>query len=116
MDRAIKAVLLIAIVAIAACIPGRGQSVGSSQNEPAAKDPLSQKVSLELSNQTVFDGVAKLSQSTNSLGFAVERELTKKKWPKLPPVVRFTATIADVSIRDALNWLCKLDPRYAWTI
>ncbi len=96
-----------------------GGHVALAQTKPDgqnanANDPLLAKVRvLELENQTVFDGIAKLSAVAET-GFAVERELTSKQKPQLAPVIRFTARIENVSIRQALDWLFQLDPRYTW--
>jgi hypothetical protein len=90
-------------------------SVSCSFAETKSVDPLAAKITaLGLDNQTIFDGFAKLSQIAR-MGFSVEKELTRKAHPVLPPVLRFTATVKNVSLAQALDWLCKLDARYAWT-
>lgn len=82
----------------------------------AAQNPnrLTLKItSLVLNDETIFDGLAKLSQ-VMPIGFSVERELTSKASPQLAAVVRFSTRIDGGTLQDSLDWLCKLDPRYEW--
>lgn len=89
-------------------------SVTAGQDHNSTVDPLSKIVDLKLDGQTVFDGLAKLNESTN-LGYSVERELTSRKSPRLASEVRLNAQLNRVTVRDALNWLCQHDPRYTWS-
>jgi hypothetical protein len=85
------------------------------QSSSTANNPVLQAISeLSLDNQTVFDGLAKLNGMTQ-LGFSVERELTSREVPALAPLLRLNGKIEAVTLREALDWLCKLDPRYSWS-
>jgi hypothetical protein len=67
-----------------------------------------------LNDETVFDGLAKLN-GISDLGFSVERELTSREHPTLAAVIRFSAKTRNASVRELLDWLCELDPRYVWS-
>lgn len=102
--------LLLPILAMLCGLSGIGQEAPSPK-----PDLLSTEVdSLVLEHETIFDGVARLSQLV-PMGFAVERELTKKSAPQLPPTVRFSSHIEHASVREVMDWLCRLDPRYGWS-
>jgi hypothetical protein len=89
-------------------------ALASGQVSHLQAEPILQKVSLSLDNETVFDGLAKLNAITK-LGFSVERELTSREAPALAATLRFNSSIDNVTVREALDWLCKLDPRYSWS-
>jgi hypothetical protein len=104
------------LIAVAAALIVSISAFGSPQDStPSTDDLLSIKIrELVLEDQTVFDGLAKLNQMI-PMSFAVERQLTSKESPKLPPVMRFTGHVDNVTLRGALDWLFKLDARHTWT-
>ncbi|MFI5176281.1 MAG: hypothetical protein ACHQKY_15580 [Terriglobia bacterium] len=90
----------------------RGQ--GSKPNEATA-DLLQQPIQeLSLENQRFMDGIVKLDTLVSGLGFSVEYILSPPRAP-LPTDPRFTTKITGVTLAEALEWLCKLDPRYTWS-
>lgn len=90
----------------------RGQ--GSKPNEATA-DLLQQPIQeLSLKNQYFMDGIVKLDTLVSGLGFSVEYILPPPAAPR-PIDPKFTDTITGVSLAEALDWLCKLDPRYTWS-
>ena len=92
------------------CTASRQQTPGSSYRRP-----LTQKIaSLTLSQETIFDGIAKLNQITD-LPYSIE--LALKPTRQSPDISNptFTAEIQGKTLREALDWLCTLDPRYAWS-
>lgn len=70
--------------------------------------------SFDLNHETLFDGLAKLESET-TLGFSIERIVPKDQHSAAVEVPEFTASKRDISIREALDWLCSLDPRYEWS-
>jgi len=82
---------------------------------PPNADPLEQRIeAVNLENEYFIEGLAKLNLQTKGIGFAVEfLPGTKNSAP--PPDRRLTAQINNVTVKDALNWLCSLDHRYTWT-
>ncbi len=81
---------------------------------PATQDPLQRKVeSLALQGEYFVDGIAKLNSLEKDVGFTIEFLSGTKNSPPHPDPM-LTARVADATVRDVLNWLCQLDPRYTW--
>ncbi|MBZ5535675.1 MAG: hypothetical protein LAO31_06935 [Acidobacteriia bacterium] len=90
----------------------RGQ--GSKPNESTV-DLLQQPIQeLTLKDQYFMDGIVKLDSLASGLGFSVEYILPSPEAPR-PVDPRFTAKITAVTLSEALDWLCRLDPRYTWS-
>lgn len=70
--------------------------------------------SVDLSKQTVIDGVALLSQTTAHVAFAIEFPLGQTISASAPPLRTFDATIAADTLTGALNSLCNLDSTFSW--
>jgi hypothetical protein len=89
---------------------------GEKPNQPTIRDPVDQVVGvLELHDQTLLDGLAKLNAVTD-LGYSVE--LILKEQISSPDVVnpKFTGRIENATLRNALDWLVQLDGRYSWSV
>lgn len=90
----------------------RGQ--GSKPNAAPA-DLLQQPIQeLSLKNQYFMDGIVKLDTLASGLGFSLEYILPPPQAP-LPTDPKFTDKITGVTLAEALDWLCRLDPRYTWS-
>ncbi|MCI0746301.1 MAG: hypothetical protein L0Y58_12930 [Verrucomicrobia subdivision 3 bacterium] len=86
-----------------------------AQNETAGRADLYTQIvpALELNDEDIFQSFAKLDQ----MGFAkfsLERLLKPKLASPLPPDPKFYARIEGETLQEVLDWLCSLDPRYAW--
>src|ERR1700730_9705966 len=94
-------------------LPGyfHSQSVGTD-----AQDNLFMQgvPSVDLSNQTVIDGVALLSQTTTHVAFAIEFPLVKTISASAPALRKFDASIAAGTLTGSLNTLCNLDSTFSW--
>ncbi len=81
-----------------------------------ADNPLRQPVQLlELHNEYFAAGVARLNTLTTGVGFSIEFPATPGTSPP-PPDPKFSAEIHQVNLGEALDWLCKLDPRFTWSL
>jgi hypothetical protein len=90
----------------------RGQS---SKPIEAPADLLQQSIEeLTLKNQYFMDGIVKLDTLASGLGFSVEYILPPPHAPR-PTDPKFTDKITGVTLAEALDWLCRLDPRYTWS-
>jgi hypothetical protein len=90
----------------------RGQ--GSKPNE-STPDLLQQPIQeLTLKDQYFMDGIVKLANLASGFGFSLEYILPPPQAP-LPTDPKFTDRITGVSLAEALDWLCKLAPRYTWS-
>ncbi len=69
----------------------------------------------ELKDQTLFDGLAQLSSSVKSLAFGFEKFLTAKFTDPDVSYPHFSIDLADKTVREILNELCKMDSRYTWS-
>jgi hypothetical protein len=79
-------------------------------------DPVEQRVGpITLENEYFVDGLAKLNAQTRGVGFAIEFLGGKTNLPP-PADSRFTTERSAGTLRDALDWLCALDPRYTWKL
>lgn len=76
--------------------------------------PLDRKVgTLTLQHETLFDGLAKLNSMDDS-AFSVEMILKPALSSPSPENPRFSASIENATLRQELDWLVQLDPRYVW--
>ena len=90
----------------------RGQ--GSKPNE-STPDLLQQPIQeLTLKDQYFMDGIVKLANLASGFGFSLEYILPPPQAP-LPTDPKFTDKISGVTLAEALDWLCRLDPRYTWS-
>jgi len=88
------------------------QSPGGSAT---LKEPLKQIVpSLELNQETILDGLAKLNQSTTGLGFSVELPLGQTISAQAPKLRSFEVVLPASTLGSVLDQLCHLDPTFAW--
>jgi len=87
------------------------QSAGSNTQENLFVQGVP---SVELSKQTVIDGVALLSQTTNHVAFAIEFPLGKTISVSAPALRKFDASIAGGTLTGSLNTLCNLDSTFSW--
>ncbi|MCI0746302.1 MAG: hypothetical protein L0Y58_12935 [Verrucomicrobia subdivision 3 bacterium] len=79
-----------------------------------APDLLAQPIaSLSLKGEFLLEGIAKLDSLTTGVGFSVEL-VPGSDTAGPPPSPRFSAEVTDVTLREALDWLCSLDKRYTW--
>jgi hypothetical protein len=90
-----------------------GATLGVQDSGALVKnDPLDQMVGeVELKNESIFNEIMRLSQRFD-VSISIEGVL-----PATGQVVnpKFTATAEDQTIATALDWLCALDTRYAWS-
>jgi hypothetical protein len=117
MVRQAETLVLISCLASAVLIGTRLQNAAAQSNLTAQtlQDPLKQPVpSLELNNETILDGVAKLNQSTAGVGFAVELPLGRTISAKAPELRRFQVVLAPTTLADILDQFCQLDPTFSW--
>lgn len=68
---------------------------------------------LELVDEDIFDGFAKLNQRGFSK-FSIEYALKPKLVGPLSPNPKFSERIEGRSLEEVLTWLCALDGRYVW--
>jgi hypothetical protein len=77
-------------------------------------DPFEMRVpSIQLTDQSIVDGVASLSRSTN-IAYSVEFPLGPTISTAAPPLKLITAAIPQASVRQMLDELCNLDPTFTW--
>ena len=90
-------------------------SLAQPQQRPVTADPLAQVVhTVALNDQTIFDALSQLSQDTD-LAFSIEHVLKPTlKAPSMQSPV-FRAEVQNRTVREVLDWLCALDPRYVWS-
>jgi hypothetical protein len=71
---------------------------------------------LDLADQTFSDGLGKLISEPIPLSFGLESVLKQKMTD--PPLVdpRFDLHLEGASLREVLDALCRMDPRYTWSI
>lgn len=86
-----------------------------SQEQPLLpKDLLQERVAgFTLKDETIIDGIAKLSQITN-VSFSVEFELGSTISKPAPEVKKVETTLGEVSISEALDRLCAIDDTFTW--
>jgi hypothetical protein len=70
---------------------------------------------IELRDETFIDGLAKLNGQTN-FGIAVELPLKERLSDTNIKYARLSSRVPRGTVREALNYLCSLDPRFAWSI
>jgi hypothetical protein len=69
-----------------------------------------------LSNQTIFEGVSQLNSQSIPLAFGFEKPLKAKfDGPRIPDP-SISLSLRDVTLRQALDALCKADGRYSWSL
>lgn len=91
------------------CVP-RTKPQTEGENSP---DLLEQKIGrIVLANEFFVDGLAKINMQAHGVGFSIE--FLPGSPP--PPDSRFTADKGPGILKDALDWLCGLDPRYTWKL
>jgi hypothetical protein len=77
-------------------------------------DPFSKRTGyLQLQGETIRDGLGKLNQ-TYDVGFSIELVSTPKGARRLPANPKFTASIENKNLGEAMDWLCGLDARFTW--
>lgn len=77
-------------------------------------DAFDQQVEhLELRDESIFTAISKLSQSVD-VAFSIEGILLPKQEIQPPPDPKFSATIQGKTLKEVLDWLCAMDPRYTW--
>jgi len=103
------------------CVIGLLLSSTSSSSQTQVKDsdlpdPVEQKVGpIVLKDEYFIEGLAKLNMQTPGVGFAIEfLPGTTNSAP--PPDSRFTTERGAGTVREALDWVCGLDPRYTWKL
>lgn len=81
---------------------------------PLKDDQLSARIeSFTLANASFLDALSELSsQSGSESHFGVEEVLQDRV--SMQPEPLFSLKLKDKSVREILNALCKLDPRYSW--
>lgn len=86
-----------------------------AQDSGPDADALQQRIAgLQLVNQTIVDGLAKLSEVTG-VSYSVEYELTNTISDSAPPLKRVTTSIPPETISMTLDQLCAADRSYTWT-
>lgn len=69
-----------------------------------------------LANQTIFDGIARLSSEPLPLRLGFE-EILRPKFADSPlPSPRFSLDLRDKTVTEIVQTLCTLDGRYAWAL
>ncbi len=80
----------------------------------AKSDPFEKRMAhLQLQDQTFLDGLGKLNE-VYDISFSIELIPTPKGARALPVNPKFTASIENKNLYEALDWLCGLDARFAW--
>jgi hypothetical protein len=80
----------------------------------APMDPFDVEVSrIELNNESVMNGVAKLSQQS-TIRYSVEWILNEKAGQQPGPDPKHSAALEHKSLKETLDWLFSLDRRYTW--
>lgn len=98
---------------VGTCAPAAFLCSQLVQNVP--QDALKQDVpSIELSNETIVDGLAKLNQATTDVAFSIEFPLGRTISDPAPSLSKVAATIQSGSLRDSLDRLCRMDPTFVW--
>jgi hypothetical protein len=100
---------LIASLTLNSSHPSKGQTQGAD-----LPDSTEQKIGpIILENEYFVDGLAKLNIQSQGVGFAIEFLPGTRNSPP-PPDSRFSTERSSGTLKDALDWLCGLDPRYTW--
>lgn len=106
---------MIRPTAVLAILSTLAISGGSSTPAQDPVDPLDKRVGgFELLNETFVDGLAKIDGQAD-LGIAVELPLKERLSDANISYLRFTSHVPGGTIRDVLNYLCSLDPRFSWS-
>lgn len=106
---------LVKLWVLVLCSAALSQTANQASPHDSKESSLELSVpALELRNETIFDGVAKLSHFA-SLAVSEEIILKPKLKDKPVPEFRFTAEIHNRTVRESLDWLTHLDNRYAWS-
>lgn len=78
------------------------------------EDPFEQMVpALQIKDQTIVDGVAKLSEISD-VAFSVEFPLEPSISSPAPPLRSFSSTFGSETLAKALDNLCELDRTFTW--
>ena len=102
----------VALSAFAAPAPARQLTrEGTTENKALeARVPH-----FELNKETVLDGLWKLARGPVPFGFGFEKVLKSKLSDPELQDPRFSLQLDNKSIREILDILCQLDPRYTWS-
>jgi len=93
--------------------PASGQVQGQEQSRTLV-DPFEMRVAgVQLRDQSIVDGVASLSQSTD-IAFSIEFPLGTTIAAAAPAVKVVTATVPSGTVREVLDRLCGLDSSFTW--
>lgn len=87
---------------------GQGRS-----SDAALRQPVSH---FEIENQTLFDGLSRLSSEPIPLRLAFEEILRQNESDARDREVRFSVRLENNSVRDILDALCAADARYTWSL
>jgi hypothetical protein len=70
----------------------------------------------ELANQSLFDGLSRLSGEPIALHLGFEEVLKQRDSDAAEREPRFSMKLENVSVRDILDGLCNRDARYKWSL
>lgn len=100
--RIVCVAFLMTVVSVELC----GQTV--------SQDPFTQQLpALELTDETIPDAIAKLSQLTN-VPYSIEFPLGTTISSPAPQLRRFTTHLNAGDLSEMLAHLCELDPTFSW--
>lgn len=88
----------------------------AQEREKHDRDPLQQIITgFRLNQESILDGIAKLSETSNDIGFSIERELGTRSSATLAKPREFSHAFPAEPIEQILNDLVHLDSTYAWS-
>ena len=101
--------------ALVVCLPSVVLTQAATEHrQTKTSDPFVQKVEeLSLEDETVFEGIAKLSQTT-TISISLEAVFPEASDPATVQAPKFRTKVSDKTISEVLDWLCALDQRYVW--
>ncbi len=113
----VKTHIIIAIVLTVFFAPVAGARIDQAPElSTLHQSSLEQKVKdFELVDESLIDGIAKLSQLPIELHFGVEEILGSTFTDRVAREVRFSIKLQDQTVSEILDALCRADSRYVWS-
>lgn len=113
-DRAYGPILSVCLVLFIAGAFVVTHAQEQSEDSRLPSDPFGGKIaSFELKEETIFDGLSKLSQSQD-VAFSIENAILPRQAGRGLSNPKFTSHVEGKTLSEILDWLCELDSRFAW--
>ncbi len=109
-------ILRVISLCFAALLLANVSSAGEAQVTPADVLLANRVPRFTLADETLLDGLKKLSSGDQPFRFGFESVLKAKFSNPTGPDVRFSMNVENKTVREILDALCSADHRYTWSI